>query len=215
MPITETAEESPIGVSVFSDITHESFVAGIVLSIEEKNRKIEDFYSGWGWKDEVSYGFKKIRWFIQNHIFKYVEFLKGEGARVVTDIGKRKNIKNLVYEKCYERVDLIKRARYEHYLMKLVGFTEDNSSLVKYALWWNTYNNHFHLEIIQLRGRILVGMKICVCKGTYTFVFISSIFSLRLTNKHTFVNRMCDNECRILLKSGPPEMMITQQQAKN
>ena len=84
---------------------------------------------GWGWIR----GYKK-RKVDQNCIFKYVKFIKGEGTRVITDICKSKNMNILVYVKSHERVDLMKRAWYEHYLMKLVGLTEDNSKLVKHAL---------------------------------------------------------------------------------
>ena len=43
--------------------------------------------------------------------------------------------------------NLIKQAGYEHYLMKLVGITEENSSIVKLTLWWKTENNNIHEEV--------------------------------------------------------------------
>ena len=39
--------------------------------------------------------------------------IKGEGTRIVNDIGKRKNTKKLVYGKCHERVDFAKWLGYE------------------------------------------------------------------------------------------------------
>ena len=113
----------------------------------------------------------------------------------------KNNMNKLVYYKCHERIDLTKRSGYEHYLMKLVYSTEDNSSSVKHHLWQKTYNDYVSQEIRQLRGRTNVGMKTCICEDTFNFIFISSTFSFRLTNIHRFVNKKCEDHCKISHKN--------------
>ena len=46
--VIKTTEEIPTGAIAFSTITHENSVADITWSIHEKNREIEDVYSGGG-----------------------------------------------------------------------------------------------------------------------------------------------------------------------
>ena len=91
--------------------------------------------------------------------------------RVIYNITKRNSITFLVYGNYRERADSTKQARYEHYLMKLVGLAENILSLAKCALRWNIYNNHVHLEIKHLRGRMNARMKTRVCEGMYKLFF--------------------------------------------
>ena len=72
----------------------------------------------------------KIKQGDQYHIFKCAKFIKREVTMVITNSRKRNNTKKIVYGKCHDRVDLTKRTRYEHSLMKLMRLTEDDSSLV-------------------------------------------------------------------------------------
>ena len=103
---------------------------------------------------------------IRNHIFKHVKFVKGEGSRpgAKRDI-RKKQCKDLVLGKCHERPDLTKSTGYECEIMRLVGLTNENSSITTRALWWKTYNQYIHHEIRQLRGRMNACMKACITDG--------------------------------------------------
>ena len=54
----------------------------------KKKRKIDTVYLSWQWEDKDKYEITKVRQVICNHIFKYVKFVKGEGA---TPTHKRDN----------------------------------------------------------------------------------------------------------------------------
>ena len=49
--------------------------------------------------------------------------------------------------------------------MKLVGYDENNRSLIDRALCWKAYNEHVIEEIRQLRGRVINEMKNNIIKG--------------------------------------------------
>ena len=64
-----------------------------------------------------------------------------------------------MFGKCHERPDLTRLSGYEYQILKLVGLSEEDTSLVRRALWWKTYNMYVHQEIRQLRGRMNAGIK--------------------------------------------------------
>ena len=99
MFLTDIIANKIMNASVLSNIKEESSVTEIALSIENKKRKIEDVYSSGQWKDEYEYEVLKSRQVIRNHIFEHFKFIKGEGAKIIVYVGKRKNYKTLVYGK--------------------------------------------------------------------------------------------------------------------
>lgn len=179
-------------VSVVSGITSaESTNTDNGLSIEEKKRKIDAIFLSQQWNDEDEYEISKIRQVIRNHIFKHVKFVKGEGS-VAThkNDNKSRQLKNLIFGKCHERPDLTRLAGYEYQILKLVGLSEEDSSLARRALWWKTYNNYVHQEIRQLRGRMNAGIKTSITEGKlYTMSMNIRINVQCLTHVCSFTNR--------------------------
>ena len=153
--------------SVASGITSvESINTDNGLSLEEKKRKIDGIYLSAQWNDEDEYKVTKLRQVIRNHIFKHVKFVKGEGAIPThKKDNKSRQFKKLLFGKCHERPDLTKSTGYECKIMRLVGLTNENSSITTRALWWKTYNTYVHQEIRQLRGRMNAGIKLSITQG--------------------------------------------------
>ena len=153
--------------SVVSNITQEDSVENDnALTVNDKKRKIENIYTSGQWKDEDEYEITKIRQVIRNHIFKHVKFVKGEGSIPGAKKDMRsKRCKELVYGRCHERPDLTKSTGYECEILRLVGYTNENSSITTRALWWKTYNTYIHHEIRQLRGRMNACMKASITDG--------------------------------------------------
>ena len=114
---------------------------------------------------------------IHNHIFRHVKFVKGEGAAPAhkKDI-KSRRLKTLVYGKCNERPDLTRLSGYECEILKLVGLGGEDTSTVRRALWWKTYNTYVHQEIRQLRGRINAGIKSSISEGEILMITTYMIF---------------------------------------
>ena len=92
--------------------------------------------------------------------------MKGEGSipGAKKDI-RSKRCKELVYGRCHEQPDLTKSTGYECEILRLVGYTNENSSITTRALWWKTYNTYIHHEIRQLRGRMNACMKASITDG--------------------------------------------------
>lgn len=153
--------------SVVSGITNEeSTNSENGLSLDDKKRKIDAIFLSQQWNDEDEYEITKIRQVIRNHIFKHVKFVKGEGS-VPTHKkdNKSRQLKNLMFGKCHERPDLTRQSGYECQILKMVGLDEHDTSLVRRALWWKTYNSYIHQEIRQLRGRMNAGIKTSIAEG--------------------------------------------------
>ena len=62
-------------------------------------------------------------------------------------------MKILQYGKCHEKTDLTKTNGYKCYITTMMDITEQNTSVEKRVLWWNTYSSHIHEEIKQMRER--------------------------------------------------------------
>ena len=154
-------------VSVVSGITNaESTSTDNELSLDDRKRKIDAIFLSQQWNDEDEYEIKKIRQVIRNHIFKHVKFVKGEGSiPTKKKDNKSRRLKNLMFGKCHERPDLTRLFGYEYEILKLVGLGEEDTSLVRRALWWKTYNIYVHQEIRQLRGRMNAGIKTSISQG--------------------------------------------------
>jgi len=154
-------------VSVVSGITNaESASTDNELSLDDRKRKIDAIFLSQQWNDEDEYEIKKIRQVIRNHIFKHVKFVKGEGSiPTKKKDNKSRRLKNLMFGKCHERPDLTRLLGYEYEILKLVGLGEEDTSLVRRALWWKTYNIYVHQEIRQLRGRMNAGIKTSISQG--------------------------------------------------
>ena len=163
--ISETVQDT--GVSVVSGITNAESTSTVNrLSIEDKKRKIDAIFLSQQWNDEDEYEITKIRQVIRNHIFKHVKFVKGEGSiPTQKKDNKSRRLKNLMFGRCHERPDLTRLSGYEYQILKLVGLSEEDTSLVRRALWWKTYNMYVHQEIRQLRGRMNAGIKISIAQG--------------------------------------------------
>ena len=48
---------------------------------------------------------------------------------------------------------------FECQMLRMVGLSEEKTSVSRRALWWKTYNTYVHQEIRQLRRRINAGIK--------------------------------------------------------
>ena len=70
-----------------------------------------------------------------------------------------------------ESVTKAKFIGYECKIMRLVGLTNENSSITMRALWWKTYNPYIHHEIRQLCGRMNASMKLCITDGKLQWTF--------------------------------------------
>ena len=70
-----------------------------------------------------------------------------------------------MFGKYPKRPDLTRLFGYEYEILKLVGLGEEDTSLVRRALWWKTYNIYVHQEIRQLRGRMNAGIKTSISQG--------------------------------------------------
>ena len=153
--------------SVVSGITNEeSTNSENGLSLDDKKRKIDAIFLSQQWNDEDEYEITKIRQVIRNHIFKHVKFVKGEGSVPTHKKDtKSRQLKNLMFGKCHERPDLTRQSGYECQILKMVGLDEHDTSLVRRALWWKTYNSYIHQEIRQLRGRMNAGIKTSIAEG--------------------------------------------------
>ena len=138
----------------------------IIACLLTKKRKIDAVYLSQQWEEEDKYEITKVRQVICNHIFKHVKFVKSKGATPThkRDI-KTKRLKNLVYGKCHERPDLTRLSGYECEILKLVGLGNKDTSVIRRALWWKTYNNYVHHEIRQLRGRMNTAIKSSISEG--------------------------------------------------
>ena len=82
-----------------------------------------------------------------------------------------------MFGKYRERPDLTRLSGYKCQILKLVGLSEEDTSLARHVLWWKTYNMYVHQEIRQLRGRMNAGIKTSITQGKQcmcTFVFISN-----------------------------------------
>ena len=153
--------------SVVSGITSEDSVnTDNGLSLVEKKRKIDGIYLSVQWNDEDEYEVTKSRQVIRNHIFKHVKFVKGEGAIPShKKENKSRQLKKLLFGKCHERPDLTMPSGYECQILRMVGLSEEDTSVSRRALWWKTYNTYVHQEIRQLRGRMNAGIKISISQG--------------------------------------------------
>ena len=140
------------------------------LSLEEKKRKIDGIYLSAQWNDEDEYKVTKIRQVIRNHIFIHVKFVKGEGT-VPTQKkdNKSRQLKKLLFGKCHERPDLTRQSGYECQILRMVGMSQQDTSITRRALWWKTYNTYVHQEIRQLRGRMNAGIKLSIIQGMCRF----------------------------------------------
>ena len=137
-----------------------------VPSVEDKKRKIEMIYLSGQWEEVDEYEISKLRQVIRNHIFKHVKFVKGEGAKPCAkkDL-KTKKANQLLFGKCHERPDLTKLTGYECQILRMVGLSEIDATIIKQALWWKTYNSQVHKEIRQMRGRMNAAMKTSIRQG--------------------------------------------------
>ena len=181
-------------LSVVSGITNkESTNTDNGLSIEQKKRKIDEIFLSQQWNDEDEYEVTKIRQVIRNHIFKHVKFVKGEGSVATNRKDNRsRQLKNLMFGKCHERPDLTRQSGYENQILKLVGLGEHDTSFVKRALWWKTYNNYIHQEIRQLRGRMNAGIKSSISEGNNDITYINIELNVDiLTLILSYINRRC------------------------
>ena len=74
-------------------------------------------------------------------------------------------MKNLLFGKCHERPDLTMLMGYECQILRMVGLSEEDTSVTGRSLWWKTYNTYVHQEIRQLRGRMNAGIKTAISQG--------------------------------------------------
>ena len=153
--------------SVVSGITSvDSINTDRGLSVNDKKRKTNEIYLSAQWNDEDEYEVTKLRQVIRNHIFKHVKFVKGEGAVPShKKENKSRQLKQLLFGKCHERPDLTILTGYECQILRMVGLSEENTSVTRHALWWKTYNSYVHQEIRQLRGRMNAGIKLAISQG--------------------------------------------------
>ena len=178
--------------SIVSGITNEeSTNSETGLSLDNKKRKIDAIFLSQQWNDEDEYEITKIRQVIRNHIFKHVKFVKGEGSVPTQKKDtKTRQLKNLMFGKCHERPDLTRQSGYECHILKMVGLDEHDTTLVRRALWWKTYNSYIHQEIRQLRGRMNAGIKTSIAEGIIEFVLVTGcIYVYHLTHLLSFTNR--------------------------
>ena len=178
--------------SIVSGITNEeSTNSETGLSLDDKKRKIDAIFLSQQWNDEDEYEITKIRQVIRNHIFKHVKFVKGEGSVPTQKKDtKTRQLKNLMFGKCHERPDLTRQSGYECQILKMVGLDEHDTTLVRRALWWKTYNSYIHQEIRQLRGRMNAGIKTSIAEGTVRVVLeMGCIYVYNLTYLLSFTNR--------------------------
>ena len=153
--------------SVVSGITSvDSINTDRGLSVNDKKRKTNEIYLSAQWNDEDEYEVTKLRQVIRNHIFKHVKFVKGEGTVPShRKDNKSKQLKHLLFGKCHERPDLTMLTGYECQILRMVGLSEEDTSVTRRALWWKTYNTYVHQEIRQLRGRMNAGIKTAISQG--------------------------------------------------
>ena len=170
--------------SVVSGITSvDSINTDRDLSVNNKKRKTNEIYLSAQWNDEDEYEVTKLRQVIRNHIFKHVKFFKGEGTvPSQKKDNKSKQLKHLLFGKCHERPDLTILTGYECQILRMIGLSEENTSVTRRALWWKTYNTYVHQEIRQLRGRMNAGIKAAISQGANKWYFNVHIFLY--TNAH-------------------------------
>ena len=65
---------------------------------------------------------------------------------------------------------------YECQILRMIGLSEENTSVTRRALWWKTYNTYVHQEIRQLRGRMNAGIKTAISQGEQKWYFNVHIF---------------------------------------
>ena len=86
---------------------------------------------------------------------------------------------------------------YECQILRMVGLSEEDTSVTRRPLWWKTYDNYVHQEIRQLRGRMNAGMKTVISQGESKMIFLCSHICIYLfTYFLSFIVRRCKNECR-------------------
>ena len=154
--------------NVLSGITNNHSVSETTpaISVNEKRRKVDQIYLSGQWKDEDEYEITKLRQVIRNHIFKHLNFFKGEGTKPCSKKDHKSRKKDqLLFGMCHERPDLTKEGGYELKILRLMGMSEIDTPITTQALWWKTYNSYVHQEIRQLRGRINAAMKHTISQG--------------------------------------------------
>ena len=72
---------------------------------------------------------------------------------------KSKQLKHLLFGKCHKRPDLTMLTGYECQILRMVELSKENTSVIRRALWWKTYNTYVHQEIRQLFGRMNARIK--------------------------------------------------------
>ena len=89
------------------------------------------------WEEVDEYEITKSRQVIHNHIFQHVKlFVKGEGAKPCAKRTLRqKKANQLIFGKCHERPDLTKLTGYECQILRMVGLSEIDATIIKQALW--------------------------------------------------------------------------------
>ena len=68
-------------------------------------------------------------------IFLIFKLYRGDGVINYRNYFERKNSHIIPFSKFYERADFIQKIGYQYNIMKLLGYDEENTSLLQRTLW--------------------------------------------------------------------------------
>ena len=157
----------------YTDVTDDTYIREIDMTIDQKKRKLELIYSTKkkdAYLEENEFEIQKVRKQVRDNIFPKVKFCKGEGNTQKTIHSKnrrngRKFKKMDELGKSHENADLTCKTGFEYKLLDLCGMGEGKKTLTQRANWWKLYAYYVKTEIRQQRGNIQYMIRKTLTEG--------------------------------------------------
>ena len=157
----------------YTDITDDTYIREIDMTIDQKKRKLELIYSTKkknAYLEENEFEIQKVRKQVRDNIFPKVKFCKGEGntQKIIHSKNRRNGRKFKKMDelgKSHENADLTCKTGFEYKLLDLCGMGEGKKTLTQRANWWKLYAYYVKTEIRQQRGNIQYMIRKTLTEG--------------------------------------------------